>query len=305
MSSAGTEPAAHPAGGPGLPADDHVHTEFSWDAANRGSMDASCEQAIELGLPSIAFTEHVDPTPWVVPDHATAMFGDDIAAHIGDDLRLRAPAVDFEGYFASIERCRVRYPSLRIVTGLEIGEPHWHPQTTRALLGSGRFERVLGSLHSLTIASEPRLIDEWFRTEHISGAEEAAAVRDYLGEAITMIESDDQFEVFAHIDYLVRQIEAAGRAHDPRHFEAEYRETLGALARSGRVLEVNTRIPLDPVVVGWWYEVGGRAVSFGSDAHTPGAVGHGFAEAAAVAEAVGFGPAADPRDFWRRGSPVA
>ena len=47
-------------------------------------------------------------------------------------------------------------------------------------------------------------------------------------------------------------------------------------------------------------EVGGGAVSFGSDAHSAGQVGHGFAEAAAVAEAAGFRPQPDPRDFWRR-----
>ena len=54
-----------------LPPDNHVHSEFSWDARN-GSMRASCQRAIELGLPSIAFTEHVDMTAWVIHDTRTA-----------------------------------------------------------------------------------------------------------------------------------------------------------------------------------------------------------------------------------------
>ena len=37
-----------------VPPDNHVHTEWSWDAA-AGSMEASCARALELGLPSIAF----------------------------------------------------------------------------------------------------------------------------------------------------------------------------------------------------------------------------------------------------------
>ena len=299
----------------GLPPDNHVHTEYSYDAVSRGSMIATCEQAIRVGLPSVAFTEHLDMTPWHIPEAAKAEMPDDMAAHLGHDSCLRAPEIDFDGYFDTIEECRSRFGGdLRILTGMEIGEPHWFPERVAVLLDSGRFQRVLGSLHSMTIDGQPRLIDEWFRTERIHleaesggvgngggvGPREAKAVRDYLSEAINLVESDGDFQVFAHIDYLIRQIDAAGRKHDPTEFEEEYRETLRALARSERALEINTRIPLDATIVRWWYEVGGHAVSFGSDAHTPGAVGHGFVEASAMAEAIGFKPQDDPYDFWRR-----
>ena len=66
------------------------------------------------------------------------------------------------------------------------------------------------------------------------------------------------------------------------------------------MLEINSKLPLDPILVRWWHEVGGDAVSFGSDAHTPEDVGRGFAEATAVAEAAGFRPGTDRFDFWRR-----
>ena len=111
---------------------------------------------------------------------------------------------------------------------------------------------------------------------------EAASVRAYLVEFTRMADSDGAFEVVAHIDYLTRQIDQAGRVHYPRPFEGEYRLALRALAGSGRVLEINSRLPLDPTLVGWWHEEGGEAVSFGSDAHTPEAVGRGFADAAAA-----------------------
>ena len=66
------------------------------------------------------------------------------------------------------------------------------------------------------------------------------------------------------------------------------------------------RLPLDPLIVRWWYEVGGTAVTFGSDAHTEARVGFGFREAAAMAEAAGFQPGADRLDPWlrRRRSPA-
>jgi histidinol-phosphatase (PHP family) len=284
-----------------LPSDNHVHSEWSWDA-KEGSMVESCRRAIDLGLPSIAFTEHVDLTAWVVPESSVAMFGP-AAAHVGPDGRFRAPPIDVDGYFESVERCRWMYPDLRILSGLELGEPHWFPDLTGQLLASGPFDRVLGSLHSLEIDGCPRLVDEWFAADDVAGETEAAAVRSYLAESITMIESSGRFEVFAHIDYLTRQIVLSGRRHDAGAFEEEYRAVLVALAATGRVLEINTRLPLDPRIVRWWYEVGGPAVSFGSDAHQGSAVGHGFHDAAAVAERAGFSPQVDPLSFWcRQGS---
>jgi histidinol phosphatase-like PHP family hydrolase len=39
-----------------LPADSHVHSQWSWDAL-AGSMEGSCQRALKLGLPAVAFTE--------------------------------------------------------------------------------------------------------------------------------------------------------------------------------------------------------------------------------------------------------
>jgi histidinol-phosphatase (PHP family) len=107
--------------------------------------------------------------------------------------------------------------------------------------------------------------------------------------------------VLAHVDYPVRSwpVERAG-VFDPLVFEEEFRGALRATARSGRALEVNTRIPLHATILRWWHEEGGDAVTFGSDAHLPGLVGNGFAEAAGMAEACGFRPGPLPYDLWGR-----
>ncbi len=282
---------------PQLPPDNHNHTQFSWDAEN-GSMEASCARAVEVGLPSIAFTEHIDLTPWFSPHDPEEAFGG-FAVHCHDGV-LHAPELDVEGYFDEIERCRSLFPDLRILTGLELGEPHWWPEKAAELLAAGPFERVLGSLHSIKVDGHLRLIDEWFRTDRIQGDDEAIGVQTYLSEAISLIEEADDWEVFAHIDYLTRQIERVGRRHDPSQFEEEYRETLSALARSGRILEINTRRKLNPLILTWWADVGGTAVSFGSDAHEGARVAFGFRDAMALAEAAGFRRQTDPLDFWRR-----
>jgi histidinol-phosphatase (PHP family) len=68
---------------------------------------------------------------------------------------------------------------------------------------------------------------------------------------------------------------------------------------------VNTRLRFRPEIVRWWYEEGGGAVSFGSDAHQPDQVAHGFAAAAAMVEAHGFHRGRGPHDFWFRSASIS
>src|SRR3979411_2393345 len=97
-----------------LPPDLHVHTEWSWDAPH-GHMERSCERAVEVGLPAIAFTEHAD---WAL------VHEEQHPVHIAVSL-------------GAVERCGARFKGLRILTGVELGEPHWFPNETAALLAAG------------------------------------------------------------------------------------------------------------------------------------------------------------------------
>ena len=134
-----------------LPPDGHVHTEWSWDAA-AGSMERSCARAVELGLPSIAFTEHADFTSWVIGPEVSTAARPQKMAQIGPGDRFCPPPLDAAGYLASVQRCRDLFPGLRILSGTELGEPHWHEDQVKTVLGAGTFDRVLGSVHSLELA---------------------------------------------------------------------------------------------------------------------------------------------------------
>jgi histidinol-phosphatase (PHP family) len=273
-----------------LPADNHVHSQWSWDTAT-GDMEATCAEAVRLGLPSVAFTEHVDHTVWEVGDGA-AVPASWTRHGITDDGLLVPPPLDVEGYLAEIERCRTLFPELRIMTGVELGEPHWHRPQVEALLATGAFERVLGSLHSAPYGGH--FIDIG---QHYAHATPKEVVTDYLVELERLITTYDGFQVLAHIDYPVRRWPGE---FTPEPFEDHYRHVLDLLHRAGKVLEVNTRVPLPRQILEWWHQAGGEAISFASDAHRPDWVGRRFAEAVALAESCGFAPSADPLDLWRR-----
>lgn len=276
-----------------LPADSHVHSEWSWDAP-LGSMERTCARAVELGLPAIAFTEHVDHTVWTVELDDLAGY-DNLVALATPEGTLPPPLFDASGYLEAIDRCRDRFPSLRILSGLEVGEAHWHADAVAKILAAGPFDRVLGSLHCLPIGggfAEPLYI-----YRHRPAAD---VVREYLAEVARLVAASDVFAVLAHIDYPIRYWPERAGPFELAAFEEEFRHALRAAARSGRALEINTRLPLHPTILRWWHDEGGEAVSFGSDAHNPSAVAHGFREAAKMAEAHGFRPGRAPYDFWSR-----
>jgi histidinol-phosphatase (PHP family) len=118
---------------------------------------------------------------------------------------------------------------------------------------------------------------------------------------LDLIKGSDVFQVLAHCDYPRRHWPWTEPEYEEAAFEEEYRAVFAALASSGRALEINTRSPLwSTTLMRWWYEEGGDAVSFGSDAHVPTRVGARFALAVDIVEAAGFRPGRDRFDFWRR-----
>ncbi len=265
-----------------------MHTEWSYDTSADASMVRSCEQAVAVGLPAIAFTEHLE--------FISGGPGDAIV-DVATDHRWwsRIKPLDVEGYLACIEYCRERFPGLRILSGVEAGESHLFGASAGAIVGGHRFDRILGSLHAVPYRGRLISADGLF-----GPMSDADAMRYYFTELVALIEGSDLFQVLAHLDFPRRYWPRGAHLFREQPFEEEYRTVLRALAGTERVLEINTKTPLASVdLVRWWREEGGAAVSFGSDAHLPNRVGDRFKLAVDVVEAAGFRPGRDPYDFWR------
>src|SRR5215472_15929373 len=89
-------------------------------------MEATCRRAVEVGLPAVAFTEHADFTGGGYPDFHP---------------------LDAGGYRCEVERCRSLFPGLRVLSGVELGQPHRFPAEAAELLAAAPIDRVLGSVH--------------------------------------------------------------------------------------------------------------------------------------------------------------
>lgn len=278
-----------------LPADDHSHSQFSWDSFE-GNMAASCERAVAVGLPAISFTEHVDFTVWSAPAGGWSWDEGIRGSYDGHGHFMGAP-LEVDAYQATIERCRDQFPDLVIRSGVEMSEVHWHPEAVRDILSRG-FDRVVGSIHTLDDLRTP---GEHVLVDHaVAQRTPVDLLSAYLGEVEAMAASDGPFEVLGHIDFPLRHWTPDDGPLPWDEVEEQTRHVLEVLAASGRALEVNTMVPLDLRVVRWWHEAGGGAVSFGSDAHVPDDVGARFREMSAAVAEVGFRLTDDPTAFWGR-----
>lgn len=280
----------------GLPADAHVHSEFSWDTGGPDSVAAgrmlqTCEQAVRLGLETVAFTEHLDLDSWLIHPEDVKDSQSDLVV----DGQLHPRRFEADRYLAEIDRCRHRFSDLTILTGVEYGQPHRSDDRVADVVNLAGLDRINGSLH--TIAFDGGFAGPSTAYRHWPADRVMSA---YLAEIPVMVEGSANFEVFTHIDYAARYwpVGTAGR-FDPIRFEDDFRTAMRAIAASGRALELNTR-RLEEWIPRWWAESGGRAVTFGSDAHVPAALAHGFDDAARMARAHGFEPGRDHRDPWVR-----
>jgi len=110
----------------GLTGDGHVHTEWSWDTGGphsdaAGRMEAICRRAVQIGLPALAFTEHLDITRWAIDPEDLL---DYLRPLIDENGILSPPLLEADGYLDSVEHCRHAFPELKILSGVEFGQPH-------------------------------------------------------------------------------------------------------------------------------------------------------------------------------------
>ncbi len=278
-----------------LTADAHVHSEWSWDTgAPAGLMDQTCSRAVAIGLPAVVFTEHLDLLGWQVSEEETDGEQVFLRQYVNAAGTLEPPPFDRDGYRDCVDRCRAAYPELAIHTGVEFGQPH--RSAAAASLDLSELDRVNGSLHLLPVGEEffePSGLYELWPAEKVVG--------EYLAEVPRMVAGSDDFAVFTHIDYAVRYWPTSQAGpFDPCAFEEEFHEAMRAIADAGRALEINVADGLRPWIAQWWRDVGGRHVSFGSDAHRPDRLATRFPEAMAMLESFGYRPGSDPIDFWTR-----
>ena len=189
-----------------LTGDGHVHTEWSWDvglgdpqSGAAGRMDSMCRRAVQIGLPALAFTEHLDVTSWAIEPEDLP---DRLRPLIGENGVLTPPQLEADGYLDSVDRCRRKFPELHILTGVEWGQPHLDEAHARQVIDLEALDRVNGSLHTIPTSDDPGSVrSEPYTLYRLWPADKV--IRQNLAEVPRMVAGSSVFTVFCHIEYAV------------------------------------------------------------------------------------------------------
>ncbi len=264
-----------------LPLDAHLHTDLSPDS--NAPIDAYAEAALERGILELAITDHVDFEPGA-PAFGYATFAD-------RERIVRGAA----------ERWGPQGVTIRF--GVELTYDRSWEADIRDHLARHPYDFTIGSVHSrVDSLYGHRRVAAW-----VTGRSIAEIVAPSFDEVAAAARSG-LFDTIGHIDAVKRWLDPWVKPADFAAAPELYEPILHALVESGTALEVNTsglRYSVGETfppaaIVARFHELGGRAITIGSDAHGADQFAWGLVDGYAIASAAGF----DTLTFRRGGSPV-
>ena len=247
--------------------DTHMHSRFSGDSeADPAAMITAAKAA---GLLGICFTEHLDYDYPGDPE----LFLLDIHSCMDSARALSsAQPADFS-----------------ILAGIELGlQPHL-AERHKKLLAEYDFDFVIGSSHVV------HGMDPYYPEYYVNKTEEEA-YREYFSSILENIMSFHDFDVYGHLDYVVRYGPNKNKNYSYLIYQDIIDEILKALIARGKGIEINTGgfrnglghpNPTEDILKRY-RELGGEVITLGSDAHAPEHVAYDFNKAPALLREAGF-----------------
>ena len=246
-----------------------MHTDLSPDSAV--PIDVYAAAALERGIAEIAITDHVDFEPGA-PAFAYSTFED-------RERIVRGAA----------ERWGPQGVQIRF--GVELTYDRVWEADIRSHLARHAYDFTIGSVHDR--------VESPYSHRRVAAWVEGRSLAEIVAPSFEEVEAAARsglFDAIGHIDvvkrYLYPHVKPAALEAAPELYEP----ILRALVDSGTALEVNTsglRYAIGvtfphPAIVARFRELGGRAVTVGSDAHRADQFSWGLGDGYAIAAEAGF-----------------
>lgn len=249
--------------------DHHVHCSFSPDSQT--PPEAQIQRAIELGMPAICFTDHMD---YDYPEEANISF----------DLKP-------EIYLPAMSRLKEQYADrIDVRAGVEIGLDLACPDKIISYIQSADWDFVIGSIHLAGGRKDPYL------PSYFEGRSSAEAYRAYFEDTLKCLQAFPPiYDIFGHLDYVFRCGDRS-ITNAWKEWPDLIDEILRQIIDQGLGLDVNTggmknglpmQHPHDDVLRRY-RELGGELITMGSDAHKTIHLGDHFPEVGEKLKAMGF-----------------
>jgi histidinol-phosphatase (PHP family) len=247
--------------------DTHMHTHHSGDSD--AVPELMVQAAIDKGLSGLCFTDHFD---YDYPDEP--------------ELFL----LDFDSYQKETDSLRRQYEGiLPILWGIELGLQPQVADMNRRVTHDYPFDFIIGSSH-VVHGTDP------YYPHYYEGRTEDAAYREYFESILENLQTDVDFDVYGHIDYVVRYGPNQNRYYSYKKYADVIDEILRTLVVKGKGIEINTAgfkyglghpNPTEEILVRY-RELGGEIITIGADAHAPEHVAYAFDRIPEILRQAGF-----------------
>lgn len=181
---------------------------------------------------------------------------------------------------------------LRFYRGIELGQPMQDLSGAEEAVARYPYDFIIGSLHNLRGQEDFYYMD----CRHMDPEELFKILDRYWDELLDMI-SWGGFDSLGHLTYPLRYIQGdQGVQVDMARHQEKIDRVFTALIEKGKALEVNTSglrqkigatLP-DLPLLRRYYELGGRLVTLGSDAHRTEDLGKGIDQGMELLKKAGF-----------------
>lgn len=226
--------------------DVHLHSSFSFDSEEKH--ENYLESAKKLNIPVIGFSEHFD--------YDAYLDGENI------------PLADVKAYTKNIHRLKSEFPQLEILCGIEFGYRKEALFKYRELIDSYRFDYVINSVHTLKGRGD------CYHDAFFIGRPLRESYTDYFNAVLESVEADYDYQIVGHIGYVSRYRTCDGAKINYRDYSDLLDKILKRIIELDKCLEINTSsgtsgsdfLP-DKDVIERYISLGGKNLSFGSDAH--------------------------------------
>lgn len=255
--------------------DCHIHSDFSTDSAT--PMEEQVKKAISLGLAGICMTDHMDyDFPKEQLDSSILCAGNPFEFNWSD-------------YKKAIRQIQAEHPCFQLLSGVECGlqTTDYVIEKNQKLSGDHDLDYLLGSLH-LVDRKDPYYPSFW------EGQDPSLCIRHYFEQLYHNLLCFSEMDALGHLDYIVRYAPESF-SYSPMEYRDILEELFAFIIRRDIALEINssgfkTTSQPNPHrdILALYKEMGGQAVTIGSDAHNPSFICYSFDKIAMLLKETGF-----------------
>lgn len=246
--------------------DYHTHSHFSNDCQSK--LESMVEAAVSKGIKEIAVTDHIDL------DYA------------GTDIYFDFDVSHQQACIAEVQK-KVGHV-IKIRKGIEMGIQRHVLDDCSKLVDKYKPDFVIASMHM----AERK---DFYNGDFTQGKTAEEALRIFFEELDVMTTTYKAYSVVGHFDILKRYDERVLKMH-PSFIKDLAEGPLKKVISHGKGIEVNSSglrqglnetLPSNQLLE-LYYELGGRIITFGSDAHSPSEVGHSYDKVINQLRMIGF-----------------